>query len=110
MGKKAGDQPGLAEQSELDGREFNIRHWSKFDRVPPECLKPIKGGRLNGKSDINPQWRLKAMTETFGPCGIGWKYEIVRLWTEAGANHTGQPRTASVRSVAPGCSNSEVQK
>ena len=26
------------------------------------------------------------------------------------ANPTGQPRTASVRSVAPGCSNSEVPK
>jgi len=26
------------------------------------------------------------------------------------SNPTGQPRTASVRSVAPGCSNSEVQK
>jgi hypothetical protein len=22
------------------------------------------------------------MTEQFGPCGIGWKYEIVRLWNE----------------------------
>ena len=24
------------------------------------------------------------MTEAFGPCGIGWKYQIERLWTEKG--------------------------
>ena len=32
-------------------------------------------------------------------------FEMYRI-----ANPTGQPRTASVRSVAPGCSNSEVPK
>jgi hypothetical protein len=35
-------------------------------------------------SDINPQWRLKAMTEAFGSCGDGWKYTIDKLWTEPG--------------------------
>lgn len=24
------------------------------------------------------------MTEVYGPCGIGWKYEIIRLWKEQG--------------------------
>ncbi len=27
----------------------------------------------------------KTLTEQFGPCGVGWKYEITRQWTEAGA-------------------------
>ena len=35
--------------------------------------------------------------------------EAIYAWNKR-ANPTGQPRTASVRSVAPGCSNSEVQK
>ena len=26
------------------------------------------------------------MTEQFGPCGVGWKYTIEKLWTEQGAN------------------------
>ncbi len=26
------------------------------------------------------------MTEQFGLCGIGWKFEISKLWTEDGAN------------------------
>lgn len=47
-------------------------------RTPPkEALKKIKGGRLSGMTDINPMWRLKTLTEQFGPCGIGWTYEVV---------------------------------
>lgn len=58
--------------------------WSKLSRPPAGALKRIEAGRLKGKSDINPQWRYQAMTETFGPCGVGWKFEIVRTWTEPG--------------------------
>lgn len=56
--------------------------WNAVKRVPPENLREIRGGRLSGKTDISPQWRYKAMTEQFGPCGIGWKYTIDRLWRE----------------------------
>lgn len=62
----------------------NTEYWDKFCRPPEGALKAITGGRLSGMTDINPQWRLRAMTETFGPCGVGWKYQIHRLWTEAG--------------------------
>ena len=54
----------------------NLSIWNNLDKPPKEALKTIKGGRLQGKSDINPQWRLKAMTQQFGPCGIGWGYHI----------------------------------
>ena len=27
-------------------------------------------------------WRIKALTEQFGPCGMGWKTEIVKQWLE----------------------------
>lgn len=44
-------------------------------RQPPkEALKTIQAGRLKGMSDINPMWRIKALTEEFGACGIGWYY------------------------------------
>ena len=44
---------------------------------PPEgATKPITAGRLKGKSDINPQWRIQAMTETFGLYGTGWYVKI----------------------------------
>lgn len=42
---------------------------------------------MKGKTDINPQWRYKAMTDTFGLVGIGWKYEVRKLWTEQGAGN-----------------------
>ena len=50
--------------------------WNQLAKLPPSAMRTIKGGRLNGKSDISPQARYKAMTELFGPCGVGWKYEI----------------------------------
>ena len=37
-------------------------------------------------SDVNPMWRILAMTATFGICGIGWKYEITKQWTETYGN------------------------
>ena len=60
----------------------NLRFYEQLRQVPQEALKPILAGRLKGKSDINPVWRIKAMTDAFGPCGIGWKYEIVKQWQE----------------------------
>ena len=64
----------------------NMYIYEKSKACPQNALKPIKGGKLKGKSDINPIWRIKQMTELFGPCGIGWKPCNVRYWTEPGAN------------------------
>lgn len=51
--------------------------------TPPEwALKSIGAGRLQGMTDINPQWRIKMLVDNFGFCGIGWKYVIKRLWFE----------------------------
>lgn len=60
--------------------------YDKLRAVPSTALKPITAGRLKGKSDINPMWRIEKLTETFGPCGVGWKYEITEQWLENGAN------------------------
>ena len=64
----------------------NMEVYNKVRQVPPEATKTIGAGRLKGKSDINPMWRIKVMTELFGVCGVGWKYEIVKQWTEPGGN------------------------
>ena len=64
----------------------NMTLYNAVRTPPPEALKEIKAGRLAGKRDINPMWRIKALTEQFGPCGVGWKYTIEKLWTEQGAN------------------------
>ncbi len=58
------------------------RIWDALCRPPASALRQIKGGRLSGKTDINPQWRMRAMTEQFGPVGVGWRYSVDRLWLE----------------------------
>lgn len=58
--------------------------WDELARPPQTALKEITGGRLKGMTDINPQWRYKAMHDAYGPCGEGWKYDVVRIWTESG--------------------------
>jgi hypothetical protein len=60
----------------------NLKHWNNLRTVPLNALKEIGFGKLKGKSDINPQWRYEVMTNEFGVCGIGWKYEIVKTWTQ----------------------------
>ena len=62
-----------------------ISIYESLARPPKDALREIQAGKLKGKTDINPQWRYKAMTEMFGLVGIGWKYEIQKLWTEQGA-------------------------
>ena len=60
----------------------NLELYEKFRSVPDEAKKPITAGRLKGKTDINPMWRIKVLTENFGPCGIGWYYKPVKKWME----------------------------
>ena len=64
----------------------NLKIWEQVEQPPGWALKLITGGRLKGKTDINPQWRLRTMTEVFGPCGNGWWYTVDKQWLEPGAN------------------------
>jgi hypothetical protein len=59
----------------------NLKIWDKVRTPPVTALRSIEGGRLKGKTDINPQWRLQIMTETFGMVGKGWQTKIIDKWT-----------------------------
>lgn len=63
---------------------MNTRYYDAFRNTPMEARRAISAGRLKGFTDINPMWRFKRLTEVFGPCGIGWKYEIVSQRLQAG--------------------------
>lgn len=65
----------------------NLEIYERARQVPPSAQREIQAGRLKGKTDINPMWRIKALTEQFGPCGIGWKYVITDKRLEQGANN-----------------------
>jgi len=62
----------------------NLAIYDSVREVPQNAQKTISGGRLNGKTDINPMWRIKTLTEKFGPCGFGWRYVITKQWSEQG--------------------------
>ncbi|MGC4020391.1 MAG: hypothetical protein QM793_15005 [Muricomes sp.] len=64
----------------------NLALYEKFRAVPEEAKRKIKGGRINGFTDINPMWRIKMLTEEFGPCGAGWYYKPVKEWIEQVGN------------------------
>lgn len=64
----------------------NLDLYQKVRSVPDSAKKTIKGGRTSGMTDINPMWRIKVLTEQFGPCGIGWYYIPTRQWLETAGN------------------------
>ena len=63
-----------------------MKIWQALEKTADEAKKPIEAGRLKGFTDINPCWRMKRLTEVFGPCGIGWKFEICQTYTLPGAD------------------------
>lgn len=64
----------------------NMNIYNQVKQVPKIALREIQAGRLKGKSDINPMWRIETLTSLFGPCGFGWKFSIIKQWLEEGGN------------------------
>ena len=60
----------------------NMTIYEALATPPNDAVKTIDAGKLKGFSDINPQWRYEALTNLFGPCGIGWKYTIDNWHTQ----------------------------
>ena len=58
----------------------NMRYYEQSRAVPAEAKKQFNNGRFSG-TDINPMWRIKKLTEMFGPAGIGWYVdEVEERW------------------------------
>ncbi len=60
----------------------NLELYNRVREVPENAKKPIQAGRLRGFTDINPMWRIKVLTEQFGPCGFGWYFTVSNRWIE----------------------------
>jgi hypothetical protein len=54
----------------------NLFYYNAGREVPKEAQKPFNNGKFQG-TDINPMWRIKKLTELFGPAGIGWYVDDV---------------------------------
>lgn len=66
----------------------NLEIYNQFREVPAEAKKTIQAGKLKGFTDINPMWRIKKLTERFGPCGYGWKTSDVTFHVESAGGET----------------------
>lgn len=56
--------------------ENNMKIYEASRAVPEEAQRQFNNGSFSG-TDINPMWRIKKLTELFGPCGVGWYYDVV---------------------------------
>lgn len=63
-----------------DESEGNLRLWDELAPVNAEFIQQYKTSTT--LTCVHPQWRLRRMTEVFGPVGEGWGYEIVERWAE----------------------------
>ena len=54
----------------------NLKYYEMGRAVPKDAQKAFNNGSFSG-TDINPMWRIKKLTEMFGPAGIGWYTEIL---------------------------------
>lgn len=55
----------------------NMQYYDMGRSVPKNATKSFSNGRFSG-TDINPMWRIKKLTEMFGPVGLGWYTEVTR--------------------------------
>lgn len=56
----------------------NLRIYEKVREVPETAKKTISAGDLKGFTDINPMWRIRTLTELFGPVGEGWYFDKIK--------------------------------
>lgn len=74
----------------------NLALWNAVERTPQEHTKAITGKSYNGTSP-KPHYLVRKATETFGPCGIGWGFNIVSERVEDGAAAGERMHIACVR-------------
>lgn len=55
----------------------NMRIFEKVSVTPDNARSAITSGTYTGMTAINPMYRIKLLTETFGPVGFGWYPEII---------------------------------
>ena len=54
----------------------NLEIYEAGREVPDHAKKQFDRGTFKG-TDINPMWRIRFLTEQFGPIGFGWRYDVL---------------------------------
>lgn len=54
----------------------NLKLWQSVEKTNPKYVKQITGKPYKGTSP-SPTYLVWKATNTFGPCGIGWGFEVI---------------------------------
>lgn len=74
-----------AKKTQAAAESENTVLWNRCSTTPGEYLKDFKrGGGFQGLS-IDPVYRIRLLTEMFGPCGKGWGFIQEDQWTDGGS-------------------------
>lgn len=74
-----------ADQLEKDlGDSENLKLWRSVMRTNPRYTKDMSGTGFEGTS-INAEYMVMRATETFGPVGIGWGFDVLQDEMKSGA-------------------------
>ncbi len=63
----------------------NMEIWDALKETDPNRTKKITGKKYKGDS-INPNYIYEKLTKQFGPCGIGWGFEVLQQDWKTGLN------------------------
>lgn len=69
-------------------KKDNMKVYNQGKTVPEYAQSKILGGKLVGKTNISPMWRIEKLTEIYGTCGTGWYYEIISKYEKTAENGT----------------------
>ena len=59
------------QEENVESIHQRMKFFGQVQDTPKEAQKSFNNGRFSG-TDINPMWRIKKLTEVFGPAGFGW--------------------------------------
>ena len=92
-----------AETPESTQLQKNVRFYHQFMTTPKDAQKSFNNGRFSG-TDINPMWRIKVLTEVFGPSGFGWWTQNVRYeFVEADITNTAAENAPTQKETSVFC-------
>ena len=53
-----------------------MRIWDSLCKTNPDYTKSVPSSYGKKITSIDPMYQIQCMTETFGPVGLGWKYNV----------------------------------
>ena len=69
----------------------NLKIYNAVRVVPTEAKRSITGGRLKGKTEINPMWRIKTLQIVWSFMESDGTTKCIQQWLEPSGTMRSQP-------------------